>query len=218
MPGDFATIQDAIDDDDVQDGDKILVGPGEHAGALVTKAVEIKGEDGAVINDGPEHGSGLIQGFRLFSGSDGAKISHLRFETDLVIMNAEAVNDVTVEHCRFTNAIQAISNWRGSGWVIIHNEITDLRTRNGGGIGILVADYSGGVVSDNVVSHNTITGTLHVKPGDGGGYSGTGIVLYADFRWGGGLAQVQLPPTAWSITRSALSAIHRRLSMWWLSS
>ena len=94
------------------------------------------------------------------------------------------INDVTVDHCTFNNTIQAISNWRGNGWVISHNDIVDLRTRNGGGIGILVADYLGGVVQDNIVSHNKISGTLHVSAGDGGGYCGTGIVLYADFRWG----------------------------------
>ena len=47
-----------------------------------------------------------------------------------------------------------------------------------------MADYTGGVVADNVVSHNKISGTLHVDPNDGGGYDGTGIVIYADFRWG----------------------------------
>lgn len=184
VPGDFGTIQEAIDYADVYSGDTIFVGPGNHAGATVTKAVEIKGEDGAIINDGPAHGSGLIQGFRLLAGSDGATISHLRFEVDLVIMNGAAVDDVTVSHCTFINSVQAISNWRGSGWQISHNVITDLRTRNGGGIGILIADYLGGIVKDNVVSHNKITGTLHVYEGDGGGYCGTGIVIYADFRWG----------------------------------
>jgi len=48
----------------------------------------------------------------------------------------------------------------------------------------LVGDYFGGVVTDNVISHNKINGTLHVDPNDEGGYCGTGIVLYADFRWG----------------------------------
>jgi hypothetical protein len=57
VPGDFATIQEAIDDAGVLDGDTILVGKGNHAGALVTKAVEIKGQGGAVINDGPELGN-----------------------------------------------------------------------------------------------------------------------------------------------------------------
>jgi hypothetical protein len=183
VPGDFATIQEAIDSTDVADGDTIRVGPGNFYGALVTKSVTIKGKGHAVIDDGPVHGSGLIQGFRLEAGSDGATLSHLTFETDLAIMNGDGVNDVTVTQCRFNDAIQAVSNWRGSGWEISHNTITDLRTRCGGGIGILVADFLGGIVKDNVVSHNKIAGTLHVSDGDCGNYNGSGIVLYADFRW-----------------------------------
>lgn len=185
VPGDFASIQLAIDDPNVEDGDQIRVmGPGEFSGALVDKRVEIKGIGGAVINTGPAHASGLIMGFRFLSGSDGASISHLTFTTDLSVMNGDGVDDVTISHCTFLNSIQAVSNWRGSGWVITHNVITDLRTRNGGGIGILVADFSGGTVENNVVSHNDISGTLHVWENDGGGYAGSGIVLYADFRWG----------------------------------
>jgi len=185
VPGDFASIQEAIDDPDVMDGDTIRVGPGNFAGALIDKSVTIKGEENAVIDSGPMHPAGLSYGFRLLAGSDDATLSHLTFdEVDLAIMNGDAVNGVTVTHCRFNSAIQAVSNWRGSGWEISHNTITDLRTCNGGGIGILVADYTGGDVKDNVVSHNTIAGTLFVDPDDGGGYNGSGIVLYADFRWG----------------------------------
>lgn len=184
VPGDFATIHDAIDSSLVLDGDTIMVAPGERAGAFVTKSVEIKGEGGAIISSGPMHPAGLSMGFRLLAGSDGATISHLTFTVDLAIMNGDAVSDVTVSHCTFENTIQAVSNWRGSGWEISHNNICDLRTRNGGGIGILVADYSGGTVQDNVVSHNVVTGTLHVWENDGGGYAGSGIVIYADFRWG----------------------------------
>jgi hypothetical protein len=183
VPKDFATIQEAIDSSDVMDGDTIRVGPGNHAGAYVTKSVEIKGKGGATINSGPMHPAGLSMGFRLLSGSDGATISHLIFVVDLAIMNGEAVNDVTVTQCTFLNTIQAVSQWRGSGWEISHNEIFNLRTRNGGGIGILVADFSGGIVENNVVSHNKISGTVHVWENDGGGYDGSGIVLYADFRW-----------------------------------
>jgi hypothetical protein len=189
VPGDFATIQEAIDSSDVAAGDTILVGPGSFAGAFVTKSVEIKGIGGAIIDTGPAHGSGLIMGFRLLAGSDGATISHLTFTTDLSIMNGAAVNNVAVTHCTFLNSVQAVSNWRGSGWEISHNLIIDLRTRCGGGIGILVADYLGGIVQNNVVSHNQIYGTLHVAAGDCGGYDGTGIVLYADFREGAAGAQ-----------------------------
>jgi hypothetical protein len=187
VPGNFATIQDAINDPAVVDGDTIWVGPGNFAGAEVTKSVTIKGEGQAVIDSGPMHPAGLSQGFRLLAGSDGTTLSHLTFdEVDLAIMNGAAVNDVTVTRCRFNNAIQAVSNWRGSGWEISHNTITDLRTRNGGGIGILIGDYLATLqgVKDNVVSHNKITGVLHVAQNDCGGYNGSGIVLYADFRWG----------------------------------
>ncbi len=183
VPGNFPTIQSAIDSAQVANGDVIRVAAGDHFGALVTKSVEIKGEGGARIVDGPLHGSGMKHGFRLLTGSDGATFSHLTFTTDLSIMNGDGVDDVTVTQCTFLDAVQAVSNWRGSRWQITHNEIIDLRTRNGGGIGILVADYSGGEVNDNVVSHNRISGVLHVWQSDGGGYSGTGIVLYADYRW-----------------------------------
>lgn len=185
VPGDFATIQIAINDASVVNGDRIFLVPGEYAGATVNKAVEIRGEGQATITSGPAHSSGLIQGFRLLAGSDGATLFQLKFKVvDFGIMNADAVNDVTVSHCVFENEIQAISNWRGSRWDISHNLITDLRTRNGGGIGILVGDYSGGVVTDNVIAHNKIMGVLHVAPTDGGGYDGSGIVLFADFRFG----------------------------------
>jgi hypothetical protein len=188
VPGDFTSIQDAINDASVLAGDTIHVGPGDHAGAIVTKEVTIKGQGGARITSGPAHGSGLLQGFRLMEGSDGSTITHLTFTTDvpLAIMNGEAVDDVTVTQCTFLNTIQAISNWRGLRWEITHNTITDLRTRCGGGIGILIGDYAAtpGGIMDNVVSHNTINGQLNVPEDDCGGYSGSGIVIYADFRFG----------------------------------
>ena len=53
IPGDFATIQEALDSSEVAEGHTIMVGPGIHAGATVLKAVEIKGVGNAIINDGP---------------------------------------------------------------------------------------------------------------------------------------------------------------------
>lgn len=184
IPKQFPTIQAAVDSASVKDGDTLMVGPGELAGALLTKSLTIKGVGRTSITSGPAHSSGLVMGFRLLAGSEGASIENLTFAVDLAIMNGAAVNHVTVTQNTFLNAVQAITNWRGSGWTITHNTITDLRTRNGGGIGILIGDYAGGFVSDNLIGHNVISGTLHVWGGDGGGYNGSGIVLYADFRWG----------------------------------
>jgi hypothetical protein len=186
VPKDFATIQEAMDSSEVVDGDTIRVGRGNHAGAYVTKAVEIEGQrwGRTTINSGPMHPAGLSMGFRLLAGSDGATISHLTFIVDLAVMNGAAVNDVSVTQCIFLNAIQAVSQWGGSGWEISHNQIVGLRTKSGGGIGVLIADSSGGTMQDNVVSHNNIYGTLYVDPDDCGDYDGSGIALYADFRWG----------------------------------
>jgi hypothetical protein len=184
VPGSFATIQEAIDSAAVAGGDTIVVGPGHFAGAYVNKKVTIRGLGQTVIDTGPLHPAGLVMGFRFLAGSDGSSLSNLDFSVDLAVMNGDGVDGVTIDHCAFTDAIQAISNWRGSGWTITHNTITDLRTSNGGGIGILIGDYSNGRVTGNTVTHNAISGTLHVSPADGGGYNGSGIVLYADYRWG----------------------------------
>jgi len=151
----------------------------------VSKSVEINGEGGAIISSGPTHALGLSQGFRIVTGGDGATFSQLTITADLGVMNGEAVDNVTVTQCAFENTVQAISNWRGSGWEISQNTITDLRTVCGGGIGILISgfDFEGGVVVDNVVLRNKISGALHVSAGDCGGYSGAGIVHFADFRY-----------------------------------
>ncbi len=204
VPGDFVGIQEAIDSTLVIDGDTIMVGPGSHAGAEVTKAVEIKGEGGAVIDSGPLlttyrpcadpeiPGSGILLDIGFFfaggGAGSGATISHLKFEGPAFPVFSRGADDVTVAHCTMINPIQGVTNWAGSGWEISHNVITDLRSANGGGIGILVGfpRVVQGTVSDNVVSHNKISGTLHVSSCDGGGYCGTGIVLYADYRSGEG--------------------------------
>lgn len=184
IPGDFATIQEAIDNPGVVNGDILQLGDGTFAGVLLNKGVIIIGSTNTVINSGPPRYQ-FIQGFRLLAGSDNAGFKHLIFTTDLAIMNGEAVSNVEISHCTFLNSVQAISNWAGDNWVIDHNIITDLRCDNGGGIGILIGDRLGGTVSGNVITHNAITGTLHVPTiGEGGGYSGTGIVIYADFRYG----------------------------------
>ncbi|UCG46758.1 MAG: right-handed parallel beta-helix repeat-containing protein [Phycisphaerales bacterium] len=193
VPGDFATIQVALDSPEVIPGDTIMVGPGQHAGATITKAVEIRGEGGATIVDGPllapyPYACGFF--FPGQGAGSGATISHLKFETVEFPVMSRGADNVTVSQCSLVDSLQGISNWGGSGWEISHNEITDLRCNNGGGIAVLVGARFGEMIVDNVVSHNKISGTLHVPPPydeggtEKGGYEGSGIVLYADFRYG----------------------------------
>jgi hypothetical protein len=174
VPGNFATIQDAIDDTSVNDGDKIMVGPGQHAGAIVKKAVEIKGEEGAVVNSGPLLTTyqpcgtivldiGFQFGFVGYPPGSGATISHIKFEGVAFPIFSRGADNVTVTQCTMVNPIQGVTNWAGNGWEISHNVITDLRSANGGGIAIIVADHLGGTVTDNIVSHNKISGTLMLR-------------------------------------------------------
>ncbi|MHC4203751.1 MAG: right-handed parallel beta-helix repeat-containing protein [Planctomycetota bacterium] len=197
VPGDFATIQDAIDSGDVMDGDTIIVGSGNHDGATVTKAVEIKGEDGAVINSGPAY-SRFMTGFYFRDGAgNGATISNLSFETVDLPVYSRDTDDVTIDHCTMSSPVQGITNWNGNGWNISHNVINGLRTDSGGGIGIFVGtrDYEGATANNNLIAHNKVTGQVVVpqdeidrynelEPYPEAGYTVAGIDLYSDRRSG----------------------------------
>ena len=190
VPDNFSTIQEAINSPSVLDGNTIIVGPGNFKGANVTKNVNIKGIGNTVINDGPYYGAfGYKIGFRFTTGSDGSTLSNLSFSTDFGVLSVgyATVKNVTITHCEFINSIAAIHIRNGSGWNIQQNNIIDLRTSlAAGGIGILIwlGDALGGTVQDNVISHNTISGTLHVAPDGGNWYIGCGIALGLE-NWAG---------------------------------
>lgn len=197
VPEDFATIELALASADVLDGHTILVGPGNHPGAFVDKAVEIKGEGGAVINSGPMY-SIYMTGFLFRDGAgNGATISHLSFETVDLPVYSRDTDDVTVDHCTFTSPMQGITNWNGNGWNISHNVINGLVTISGGGIGIFVGTRApeGSTASNNLIAHNKITGQVVVSqeeidrynerpPYPEAGYSVPGITLMSDRRSG----------------------------------
>jgi len=199
VPGDQPTIQAAIAF--ASSGDTIEVAAGTYFGATVNKAVTIQAKPGdtVIINDGPNTHSFLRAGFEFpndYSGS-GTTIRGFHFvgtiqsgytddgKLDFAVFSRGA-DDVTVEQNVITDTLQGITNWHGDRWQIRDNQLTDLWTLNGGGIGILVGANDGSTVQDNTVSDNQISGTLYVYSGDGGGYDGTGIVLYTDFRWSSG--------------------------------
>ena len=196
IPRHFATIQEAVDSSHVADGDTLIVERGRHAGAVLTKTLVIIGRPGAVIDSGPVFiadypcvGDMRI-GFQLgFSGEhegSGSVIRNLVFDNLEFPVYGFEVDDVSVSDNDMRNPIQGVTNRGGRGWRIVKNHIRDMRTANGGGIGIFITDADlrpGGVVN-NDISGNAITGTLQVSSCDFGGYDGIGVALNADFRYG----------------------------------
>ena len=191
VPGDFPTIQAAIDSPLVEDGDVLRVLPGRRSGATVTKAVAIRALDCVTIVDGPVVNTLGKAGF-LFPGGgagSGATVDGFRFENVAFPVFSRGADDVSVTRNTMHGANQGVTNWAngawGKGWDITHNTILDLRTSCGGGIGILIGDYNGGTVTGNLIAHNKVRGRVRVPRGDCGGYNAPGIVLFADWRYPG---------------------------------
>jgi hypothetical protein len=190
VPGSFPTLQIAMDSSLVKDGDTLNVLAGRHHGSTVTKAVTIRGVGDAVIFDGPAV-SGIGNAGFLFPGGgqgSGATIEALRFDRVAFPVFSRGADYVSVIGNTMKGANQAVTNWGygswGHAWDVTDNVILDLRVSCGGGIGILIGDFEGGTVSDNVVANNQITANVRVAAGDCGGYNAPGVVLYADFRYG----------------------------------
>jgi hypothetical protein len=193
VPGQFPTIQAAIDSSSVQPGDVINVAPGRRAGATVTKAVTIQGSNGTTIGTGPVVNAFGRAGF-LFPGGGqgtGATITGMTFVGVPFAVFSRGADFVTVSNNKVMGTVQGITNWAngtwGKAWTISGNTITGLRTSCGGGIGILIGDYAGGTVADNLITGNTVKAAVRVLPTDCGNYNAPGIALFADFRFPGDL-------------------------------
>jgi hypothetical protein len=192
VPGHFPTIQAAIDSSHVHDGDIIDVYFRHRlAGATVTKAVTIRAVGPVTISSGPYVNSLGKAGF-LFPGGgqgSGATITGFSFRGVAFPVFSRGADDVSVSHNTMWAPIQGVTSWAnghwGTGWHIAYNAIWNLRTRCGGGIGILIGDFAGGRVTGNMVAHNAIRGLVHVPPTDCGGYDAPGVVLFADHRYPG---------------------------------
>jgi hypothetical protein len=186
VPGHFPTIQAAIDSPQVRDGDTLRVRAGRHAGATVTKALEIRAEGHAVVRSGPVLNALGEAGF-LFPGEgkgSGASILGFVFEDVAFPVFSRGADDVTVARNVLHRPVQGVSNWGGSGWEIAHNLVLGLRTACGGGIGMFAGDSRGGAVSGNRIAHNDVRGAVFVPADDCGGYSASAVSLFADFRYG----------------------------------
>jgi hypothetical protein len=197
VPGDFPTIQDAIDSASVVDGDAIVVEAGNRAGATVTKALSIRARGKVQIVDGPAVTPSAKAGFYFPGGGQGSgsSITGFTFTGIPLPVFSRGADDVSVSGNTMSSFLQGVTSWGygswGNRWEISGNTMTSLSTSCGGGIGVLVGDFQGGTVSGNLVTRNLMRGRLRVPDGDCGGYNAPGIVLYADFRGGAAGALIQ---------------------------
>ncbi len=193
---DYATIEEAYQN--ALPGQKIIVCDGTYKGIQVEKEVHFKARGKfVVINDGPNTHPFLRAGFLFPGNGKGSKSSIEGFTFDGEVQTTK-VDDGKLDFMVFSRgadavriyqnkmdvALQGITNWHGRGWSIEMNQFSDLYTLDGGGIGILIGTFDGNQYGKNRVYNNKIVGKIKVSPEDGGGYNGTGIVLYSDYRWG----------------------------------
>ena len=189
VPSSHSTIQNAVEA--ASPGDTIIVRPGEYYGATVNKRVKILGIK-AVINDGPHYGGPASvkfkAGFLLLEGSSGTQICGFTFDCPEVTSTADeelvfpvfsrGVNNVTVKHNVIQNAVQGITNWHGSGWVIKSNKIRGGQAVSGGGIGIFIGSNDRTGANHNLIASNSIIGEPEAED-----YSTPAIALMSDARY-----------------------------------
>jgi len=198
VPKDYPTIQDAVDAG--QPGDTIVVRPGKHNGAVVTKRLNIQGGFGqgkkTIINGGPQSHPDwkpeLRAGF-LFPGGSGGGTTITGFTFDCgqlpgggllaFAVFSRGADNVSIIGNVINNPVQGITNWHGSNWSIKHNKILEQRALVGGGIGILIGSFNGGHANQNKVINNYIVGSPQAEP-TVGPYTTPAILLMSDTRFG----------------------------------
>jgi hypothetical protein len=175
VPKDYATIQAAVDAADP--GDTIRVGPGEFAGATITKRLELKGSGaGTRIVSGVwfQGGAAFDTSFFIEPEAAGTVISHF------VLVNgsfphvfgvfARETDHITLSHLTILNPWQGITNNGGKYWTIIHNKIEGFPPDVDSATGIYMpADRSN--LEGNLVALNTIDFS------DGSGTTSDGILV-----------------------------------------
>lgn len=194
VPKQFKTIQAAVNNAQVGDGDTIVVARGDHMGAAFTKAAADKkltikgaGIDKTFIVGGPKL-FGTKAGFYFKGFGAGTTITNMTFEVSFPVY-AVGTSGIKVNNTKMTYPVQGITNWGGSGWAVKANQIRGLTTyefsgsdRAAGGIGIFMGTRDALLVSKNSVLNNEITGTIAVTPGILPAVGG--ITLYADYTEG----------------------------------
>ena len=170
VPHDYPTVQDAVDA--ASDGDTIMVMDGMYAGAVVNKAVHIKGNGHVIINVGVDK-EWWPYGTRGFVvTADGATISHLAIENVGIGIegyptNANpAVDDVAISHVTISNLIPTykgvyrrviqgafgvLNNEGGSGWTVTHSKMG--LTDGFAGYGIYIQQGVDILIAFNEIEH-----------------------------------------------------------------
>lgn len=156
--------------------------------------MNIQGKKGAVINAGPYYRTQPDDnkwkiGFALTDTANGTTICGFKFECGNVRdygdeklvfpVFGRGANSVTVKNCVINNALQGITNWHGSCWLIKDNDIWGGQAFGGGGIGIFV-----GALDRTPASHNCIVGNTVVGGPEGViEYTTPSIGLMSEARW-----------------------------------
>jgi hypothetical protein len=186
----FCNIQSAIDDSDTINGHTILVSEGSFLGARVYKDIIIQGSTSgsSIIYDGVHYGGGhpsLTTAFHLDVGSDGVEIRNFTINCNMSNnfyfgVFSRGIDNVVVDSLIINDAVQGITNWGGSNWVITNNNLTDTVAAGGGGIGIFLGATppSYRSLNNNLVQYNRIS-----ADGTEIGYTSPGICLCLDVRW-----------------------------------
>ena len=180
VPDDYATIQEAINS--ASAGDRIMVRPGDYSGAIVDKAVEIKGKAGTRIVAG--YNNGAIAFWVTRDGS-GAAISHLTIigDNENLLRGVRCDGDnVTISHLNIQRVRWAIYIVNGDRCTVTHNTI--LLTRSDGtpsqpywsiGVGLAAHKLYDYDIKDNLVACNKILAEEYTLDNDGPCYA---IFLY----------------------------------------
>ncbi len=121
VPGDHATIQEAVDA--AAPGDVINVGPGNFAGAAIFKMVTIIGSPGTIIDEGNPLFGGEDAFDIIFPGANGTTIRDMTFIGVLWGVFGSEADDVTITNCTFLDTFHAVDNRFGNGWTITDNVI-----------------------------------------------------------------------------------------------
>lgn len=173
VPDQHPTIQAAVDA--ASPGDRILVGPGEYAGAWINKWVKISGAgDDTVINEGFAPAP-FWTAFQIVSGADKTEITDLTIAlsappgvmtTGIYVQPfpSHAPIKGVIRNVKFIDIARAVRILNSSGWIITDNTIFGLRDPypSSLAIGIWLQNTGNSLVANNTIESDTIGGAPHL--------------------------------------------------------